>query len=254
MNPLQQLKEQLPTLTNSERKAAQYIIEQPNALIMVSLTELAKASGSSNSAIIRLCQKLGYDGYSDFKFSVRRSLLSGDSEQSEADGGDPMQRLLDTYIRYINQLPSAIDHAQLTEIARTMRGAARLCLWGVNRTALLARQINLRLARLGILSNYTDDTIVMMDQAAFLGPNDACVVFTLQGRGFLNQPQLIPSLRESGAKIILITMNPKLAARKHADYTVVLPCISRSDRHNFYEDQIIGYMFVELLLQEIARL
>lgn len=253
MNPLQQLKEQMPTLTQAEQKAAQYILDQPNALLIISLTELAKASGASNSAVIRLCQKLGYDGFSEFKFSVRRSLLGGDGE-TETDGGDPLQRLVDTYVRYLNQLPAALDRQELAAVARAMREAKHLCLWGVNRTALLARQLHLRLTRLGILSNVTDDTIVMADQASVLGPGDVCVLFSLQGRGLVSSPTLAPNLHAGGATLIVVTMNPKLPMRKYADHTVVLPCISRSDSHNFYEDQIIGYVFIELLLHELSRL
>ena len=253
MNPLQQLKEQMPTLTQAEQKAAQYILDQPNTMLIISLTELAKASGASNSAIIRLAQKLGYDGFSEFKFSVRRSLLSGDGE-SETEGGDTLQKLVDTYVRFLNQLPAALDRQELAAIARAMRKAKHLCLWGVNRTALLAHQLNLRLARLGILSNFTDDTIVMIDQASFLGPDDVCVLFSLQGRGLVNIPKLVPNLRAGGATVVVVTMNPKLPALKYANHSVVLPCISRSDSHNFYEDQIIGYMFIELLLYEISRL
>lgn len=254
MNPLQQLREQMPHLTQAEQKAAQFILEQPNTLIAsFSLTDLAKASRASNSAIIRLCQKLGYDGFSEFKFSVRRSLLSGDDE-SETAGADPLQKLVDTYVRFLNQLPTTLDRQELAAIARSMRNAKHLCLWGVNRTALLAHQLNLRLAQLGILSNFTDDVIVMTDQSTFLGPGDVCVLFSLKGRGFINFPKIAPNLRASGATVIVVTMDPKLSALKYADHSVVLPCISRLDSHNLYEDQVIGYMFIELLLHEISRL
>lgn len=253
MNPLQQLAAQMPQLTQAEQKAAQYILDQPSAMIQISLTGLAKASGSSNSAIIRLCQKLGYAGFSEFKFSARRALLGGDAGSADV-GADAYQHIVDTYTRFLDQLPAALDRRQLAAIARAMRGARHLCVWGVNRTALLAHQLNLRLTRLGIVSNFTDDTIVMMDQSTALGKEDVCVLFTLQGRGVAQYPSLAADLKENGATLVLVTMNPNLPYLKYADQAVILPCISRSDSHNFYEDQIIGYMFIELLLYEVSRL
>ncbi len=90
MNPLELLEQELPRLTKSEKIIAKYILGNPMAVIRYSLTQVAKESKSSNTAIIRLCQKLGYQGFSEFKFSMSRAALSDTRSTTAADsrGGD----------------------------------------------------------------------------------------------------------------------------------------------------------------------
>ena len=75
MNPIDELRRALPTLTKSELKAAERILNDPNIMLGSSITNLAKLTGSSNSAIIRMCQKLGYDGFAEFRFSFNRAMM-----------------------------------------------------------------------------------------------------------------------------------------------------------------------------------
>ncbi|MPN00663.1 hypothetical protein SDC9_147859 [bioreactor metagenome] len=48
-------------------------------------------------------------------------------------------------------------------------------------------------------------------------------------------------------------MNPHLPLARDVDQVIALPCISRSSTTNFFEDQIIVYLFIELLLYEVAN-
>ena len=76
MSPLELLEKQLPDLTKSEKIIGEYILANPMSIIRYSLTQIAREARTSNTAIIRLCQKLGYQGFSEFKFSLSRAALS----------------------------------------------------------------------------------------------------------------------------------------------------------------------------------
>ncbi|MCI9047849.1 MAG: MurR/RpiR family transcriptional regulator [Hungatella sp.] len=73
MNILERIQSCLPALTNSERKVAEYIILAPIDVVRFPSEYLAQRSGGSRGAIIRLCQKLGYKGYSEFKYDMSKS-------------------------------------------------------------------------------------------------------------------------------------------------------------------------------------
>lgn len=252
MGPLDRLQENFQELTQSEQRAASFIMDNPSAMLELSLTETASKSGSSNSAIIRLCQKLGYAGFSEFRFAVRRQLMSNDS--SSEIPSSSYQQLLDVYSRYINQIPMSIPGETLQKLALLITSARHICIWGTNRTYLSARHFSHRLSRIGFLNHATDDSVEMSDQSAVVKKGDVCIVYTMKGRGCSKYGLFMETLKNNGATVILITMTPKLPLAKYADHVILLPCISRENTSHFYEDQIIVFLFNELLLTEISKL
>lgn len=58
----------LKNLTLQEQVVVEYIVDNPKSLLEMGVNELANASYTSSSTIIRLCKKLGTKGYADLKF------------------------------------------------------------------------------------------------------------------------------------------------------------------------------------------
>ncbi len=252
MDPIERLKAYYNTLTKSEQKVADYILHEPNAILSLTLTNLARQAGVSNAAVIRLSQKIGFNGFSELKFSLNRYLLSRGAGEEKADK-DSTQNILDTYVQYMYQIPSFVPIETLHKVAEQIVSARRLDIWGVNRTAQSARQLSNRLQRLGIYNKMTDDAIVMSDDANLLEQGDVCILFTLAGRGCPTYPQMLADLQRRGCCTVLVTMDPRLKMLQNADIPVILPWISHSTTTNFFEDQIIVYIFIELLLYELVK-
>ena len=204
-------------------------------------------------ALVRLCQKLGYKGYSEFKYSMHRYLLAQGAERGEESGEgpaapDPMHNTIETYVRYLRRIPDCVNTDDLR------RAAQNISIWGFNRTFQSAKQLSNRLGRLGIFNQVTDDWVVMSDDAEILAQGDLCILISTMGRGIRGRENTLRTLRERGCKIILICMNPKQPAAEYADLVFALPWISHDAGDNFFEDQIIVYLFLELLLYEVAKL
>ena len=58
---IEQIEKELPS---SERKIADYVLQNPSAPLFMTMTELAAAAGSSPAIVVRLCKRLNVDGYS----------------------------------------------------------------------------------------------------------------------------------------------------------------------------------------------
>lgn len=61
-------------LTPRESEILNYISENEAQAVHMSLSGLSHALYTSNASIVRLCQKLGFSGYNEFKYEVRRQL------------------------------------------------------------------------------------------------------------------------------------------------------------------------------------
>lgn len=62
----------IKNLTDSERAVFFALDNQPEVTTNLNLTQLAEQLNSSNSTLIRLAQKLGFSGFSEFKGEVKR--------------------------------------------------------------------------------------------------------------------------------------------------------------------------------------
>lgn len=258
MGLLEDMRRALPSLTKTEARAAEAFLDNPALILQGSITQIARITGTSNSALIRLSQKLGYNGFSEFRFSMNRALLAHEGAlaagERESDLASDINRLADVYASYVRRIASAVTEEEVDAFARAIVGARRIDIWGVNRTAESAQQLSHRLTRLGVYNKWTSDPIVMSDDADILGEGDVAVVITLSGRGFARYDEAMDAMRQRGVDVHLITMNRTLKLAEHATHTYYLPWISRDESINFYEDQIIAMMFIELVLLRVSRL
>lgn len=254
MSPLELLEKQLPDLTKSEKIIGEYILANPMAIIRYSLTQVAKESKSSNTAIIRLCQKLGYKGYSEFKFSMSRAALSDTgsaAEVSVSGSRTSMTDIVRQYVSYLNQMAAETDMEEIRTIASIICQSARVAIMGSNRTGFSASQLSYRLSKLGVANHLLTDQVLMKDYMEIFGPGDLCLIFSISTIT-CDYKEISQRLKKNGAEVVLFTMNASTPLKKICGHTICLPQISYNKKMGFLDDQAIFFVFIEVLLSEIA--
>ncbi len=235
--------------TKKERTLAQYILDDPLRVIQLTADKIAEETGTSKAAFIRLCQKLGYNGYSEFRFALSRSLVATVPQSGE----DPIKQITNTYSQFILQISSMVAMDQVHSLAEAIVNAKRLKLFGINRTALSAHQLRMRLGRMGFDAETVNDAITMVDVVEYLGEGDVCIVFSIKAM-HQTYGSLIPEMVARKTKVILITMTPNNRFSDIVSQMITLPFISKSSSKTFYDDQAILFVFNEIILNEVARL
>lgn len=69
-----------PSLTKSEKKAADFLLDNPWRVLDITLAEYANASGSSQASILRFCRRLGIEGFPELKLLLSAVLSSEEQE------------------------------------------------------------------------------------------------------------------------------------------------------------------------------
>ena len=64
-------------LNENDKEIISYIVTNKEQVAEMTITALAEASLTSKSSILRLTQKLGYSGYSEFKYNIQNELKEG---------------------------------------------------------------------------------------------------------------------------------------------------------------------------------
>ena len=68
---------ELDSLTPEMRKAAAYVLENPNDVSVSSIREMADAAAVKPNTLVRMARTVGFDGYEDFRDPFRQAVRQG---------------------------------------------------------------------------------------------------------------------------------------------------------------------------------
>lgn len=249
MNPIERINLNIKNFTKSESEIADHIIKNPFFVVQMPIVELAKKISTSKSALIRFSQKIGYNGFSEFKFDLSRYLVS--SNQDEPN--NKILSIVSDYAEYINRIGTMISIKDLSYIANSILKSKKIKIFGINRTSFSALQLKYRLAKIGFDSEALSDIYLMNDCASMLNEHDLCIIFSITGSKNIYLDK-INILKENKCKIILISMEPNNPLKNYCDATILLPYISKLSNIKLLDNQAIFFVFIEILLSELADL
>lgn len=242
MSVLEQLQNALPDLSKSERKVAEYLLRYPYDVRRFPCDGLAAACNTSRSAVIRLCKKLGFHGYAEFRYSLT-------THPEKAGREDSRKTALSYYEEGIRQLHSTVEPEQLKKIAEIILGADRVLTLGIGHSFLSAQQMAFRLNRVHIDSHAVTDTTIMNNYTSILKGGDVVLIFSLSGnKSYLDYVKLY---RENQATVVLFTMTGGAKLAKELEHVVVLPYISHSSYDYLLDDAITFFLLIEMLMEAV---
>lgn len=89
------LSHRLSQMSPGQKKIADFLRADPEIVSTLTITRLAHKIGVDPASITRFCQSLGFSGYSDFKFSITRTVVSPLlAENTAVEPGDTTARIL----------------------------------------------------------------------------------------------------------------------------------------------------------------
>lgn len=251
MDVLDQIREILPELTSGERLAAEYILAYPFDTIRFPAASIAENAETSRSNVVRFCQKLGFSGYSEFKYALNRSLREKKhlpQKQEDASG-----TVLKKYISEFEKLDSLYHSTQLQEIAQMITSARRIATIGRDHSSFSAKQMAFRLSRSEFCAIPIDQETALDSYYTLLDQDDVLMVFSVRASRE-SYEHVLKRYRESGVKIVLVTMVAKPPVAGLADQVVVLPSAAWDYPCDMLDDAVLFYLFTELLLETIHAL
>ncbi|WP_051263201.1 MurR/RpiR family transcriptional regulator [Tuberibacillus calidus] len=207
---LRLIKETISSINPSERFAAQYILDNPEKMVRMTVSELAEASGSSQSAIIRLCKSLGLKGYQDLKLRVAGDLQNSSTgeEYQEISPKSDIRTIISSVsnnnIYSINETLNILDPVKIEEAVYLIENAKRIDFYGTGASQLVAQDAQHKFMRINKACTAYSDTHLQLTSAVTLTENDVAVAFSHSGET-IQVIECIKAAKENGAKTIGIT-------------------------------------------------
>ncbi|WP_338055279.1 MurR/RpiR family transcriptional regulator [Sulfobacillus harzensis] len=222
---LERIESNLDLLTGSEAKIAQWILENPETVLRLTVRDLARESNSSQAAVIRLLRTLKIDGYSTLKVLLTADLVRQEQrsspEYTEINPGASFDSQLQSFAHAaedsIYQTINNLNEADLARVSERLRSAHHVFLFGMAASHIAAEDLAQKLTRLGFPVTCWRDIHLAVMASALLGSEDVAVLVSFSGatREVL---ELATELREREAFIVAITQyRPKNRLAELAD-------------------------------------
>ncbi len=217
----------LGELTRAERQAATHILSHFPMSALGSITTLARAADVSSPTVMRLVQKLGFKGYSDYQAALRAEVerLLVAPLSLPGNGRDPQPHpLQDFAVRVVANIDATLSQIPADDFL----GAADLLADPARRVAIMGGRLThahadylatlLRVIRPDV--TYLDDHLTDWQQALLdLRAGDVAVIFDIR-RYEGNAVHFAELAAGQGAEVVLITDRWLSPAAAHARHTL----------------------------------
>lgn len=182
------IKESLNGLSKKEKLVAEYVLQYPEEVPKKSIEELAQACSTSPSSVVRLCKKLGYEGYKDFCRLLTADISANrddDIDYQDVRPGDSVISIAKSVsmcnIKAIDSTFSILNTDELQKAVDVISTAGRVDFYGVGSSNLVALDAHNKFIRINKITNANADTHVQILCATTLKPGDVAVFISYSG-------------------------------------------------------------------------
>jgi DNA-binding MurR/RpiR family transcriptional regulator len=225
-NGILRIKSQLTSLKPAERRVADYILDNINEVIHLSITKMAENVGVSEATIVKFCQHIGYSGYQELKIILaqagekeHREHIYGEIEAND-DINIIIKKIFQIYSKSLNNTKELLQNTDIKTGIEMILKARRLYFFGFGASGIVAKDADLKFKRINYISEALIDNHKQKTIGALLTKEDVVIAISDSGR----TKELIESLKivkNTMAKIIAITSNLGSPITKLADITLL---------------------------------
>lgn len=205
------IKEIIDNLNPSEKKIAEYILKSPKEISDLSIKDLADKSGSSQSAVVRLCKILGYKGYKEFRITIAKDTAKTNKDENMYNDINPQDNIdtIITNISYnnkksIDNTVEVLSKEALKEAVRVISKADKIDFYGVGASYIIALDAFQKFTRINKNVRATSDTHLQIEFASNLKMGDVAVAISYSGET-KDTFESIEVAKDAGATTISIT-------------------------------------------------
>lgn len=213
-------------MSKTERKIAEIILTDPESFIKYSAIQLSSIAGVSQGSINNFSKKFAGGGYSDLKVKIATDLKAyRDSYTNTVLPEDSIAEIMNFSAESISaaflQTKQINSEAVLKNACRLIMDAARIEIYGIAKSGVVAEDFSFQLMKLGYSVKCVTEALVCPVSAMGLDKNALVIAISLTGRTS-DVYDGVRIAKENGAKCICITRDDKSPVAKLCDEVIVV--------------------------------
>lgn len=217
-----------------EKKIADWILQNPDNIISLSISDMADMCGCGEATIVRFSRRLGLSGYQDLKLTIAQESgsaapIADKSINKDDKGIEIFSKLCTDIASSLEYTKKVLNNDAFEKAAHLICNADRIAVFGLGSSSSVAMDAQHKFMRAGLNATAYCDNHLQAITASHLGKNDAAIGISHSG----SSKDIVEALRisgESGAATICITNLGKSPITKESD--VALYTASEETKHN----------------------
>jgi len=211
----------LPTLPCAEQRVAQVVVDDPESLLQMTVSQLARRSHAGDATVVRLCRRAGWRGFCELKLRLAADLARPeDVIHLNLGAGDTSDQIIAKLsaatVQAIRNSRKVLSPAAFESAVGAISNAGKTDFYGLGTSGLVALNAKMRFNRIGIESDAQTDIHFQRMAAARLAEKD--VAFCISHSG--STREIVDVMRIAagkGATCIALTNHSRSPLARLAD-------------------------------------
>lgn len=215
------LNREINWLSNKEKETCEYLKDNAQDVIHMTISDLAECCTTSEAAIVRLSQKLGYKGYQAMKIAIAQESIKPTSQIYEELSPDDtiltiVEKVFHSNGQALLETLKVLNVDNVEKAVNLIINSQRLFFYGVGGSNIIALDGQHKFLRIGYLAHVFSDTNLQMMSTVLVKKNDVVLIISHSGasKEIIEMAKIVKS---KGAQIISITNYSRCPLLKYSD-------------------------------------
>lgn len=246
MNPLDRMSIYYAQFSSTERKTCDLVINDPQVVVDNAIADAAKIYNVSPSSLLRMAKRMGYKGYSEFRYALENS-----QEQNKKNiNSSQILNIIESYKTSLDNIDSYIDEKMIREFVGEFK-TRRIFTIGIGNSSLPANQLTYVLYTNGIWSDSVSNNTQIRYLADCVTKDDLLIIFSVTG-SIDTYKEYLQKFKKKKCKIALVTMNDSEELKAYINYYFLLPMLPVCNieaKQAFYPDnRCVFHIFIDIII------
>lgn len=175
-------------LSMVERVVLDYLIENKAVLSNFKIEHIAEATYTSPASVVRMCKKLGYKGFKDFKIDYILANAKVEIPESKeytdailSKDNKYGRNVMENNIKILEETLKLHDAKSLHNAALAIMKARKILIFGKGSSYLVCKDLEMKLRRINKFAIAQGESHEQLVDASFINPNDVVIFISNSG-------------------------------------------------------------------------
>lgn len=239
------IEKKIDRMTNTEKKIADYILNNYEKVLENNISELSEEIGVSEASIVRFCKNLGYQGYQDFRINAAKYILPKEKHfnpivEKDDDLETIYKKIFNLNISVLDRTLFELNFNTLDKVSDIIINSSKIIFFGSGASLIVAKDALHKLMKIGIMVYVYEDIDLQLMASSLLTSKDTAIAISHSGSN-RNVLKCIKNGKKNGVKSIAIVGRFKTPIAKICDL-----CINTAYEKTTFQSESVSTRIAQL--------
>ena len=246
------IKENYSEMPENFRRVADYIVDHYNEIVLLSINELAKNIGVSNTMIIRFAKHLGFNGYSEMRSNFKKEAYNSNffvplANMNEQKHKEKYAReYMESVAMNLRSFVDVIDYDSVDAAVTKLLGAKTIYIGGLGIDSSIANFLHINLIQMGFHPVLVTEEGYAMRRKLMTITDKDVLIMSFYPQTCRDEKVMANIAKEHGATLITNTDSESKAMLFGSDINFTTPASTV-----FFNSYVMAMALCELFLIKI---